>query len=298
MSRLLFGRGAKGSLVAELQQGLQHRGFDPRGIDGIYGRDTVAAVEEFQRNAGTPITGSVSDDEWVTLTDRDVPDIEARSLQVTAAFEGHGYTLIQGNWDGAWLTWGIIGFTLKHGEIQNIVRAIDARVPACVDDGFGSDAPELLRMMDAPADEQEAWANRISQGARVVEPWRTSFERFGSFPEVQAEQNARAHTAYYVPARATAERLNLVTERGIALCFDAQVQNGGVRQSLQNTILGMSDTPELQRLETMATAIADNALPQFSDDVLSRKMTIARGVGTVHGAQLVLANWGIDLVTA
>jgi peptidoglycan hydrolase-like protein with peptidoglycan-binding domain len=90
----------------ELQKGLQGRGFDPRGVDGIYGRDTVAAVEAFQRDAGNAITGSISDDEWTTLTDREVPDIESRCLQVTASFEGHGYTLIQGNWDGAWLTWG------------------------------------------------------------------------------------------------------------------------------------------------------------------------------------------------
>lgn len=298
MSRLLFGRGAKGSLVAELQKGLEGRGFDPRGVDGIYGRDTVAAVEEFQRGAGNAITGSVTDDEWMTLTERDVPDIEARCLQVTAAFEGHGYTLIQGNWDGAWLTWGIIGFTSKHGEIQKIVRAIEAREPACIDDGFGTDAAELLRMIDAPPEEQEAWANRISQGARVVEPWRTNFERFGSFPEVQAEQNTRAHEDYFVPARDTAAGLNLATERGLALCFDAQVQNGGVPESVQAAIRNMTNVSELQRLETMANAIADQALPQFRFDVLSRKMTLARGVGTVHGAQIVLANWGIDLVTA
>jgi hypothetical protein len=176
------------------------------------------------------------------------------------------------------------------------VHAVEAREPACVDDGFGSDAPELLRMMDAPPDEQEAWANRISQGARVVEPWRSSFERFGSFPEVQAEQNARAHEAYFVPARDTAAELNLLTERGLALCFDAQVQNGGVKQSIQDTLRNMSNVPELQRLETMATAVADQALPQFRFDVLSRKMTIARGVGTVHGSPIVLANWGIALL--
>ena len=297
MSRLLFGRGAKGALVAELQSGLQRRGFDPQGLDGVFGRDTVDAVESFQRDAGAPVTGSVSDDEWVTLTGRGVPEIESRCLQLTSSFEGHGYTLIQGNWDGAWLTWGIIGFTLKHGEIQNIVHAIDQQTPEIIDSAFGSDAAELLRMMDAPPDEQEAWANSISQGARVVEPWRSSFERFGNVPEVQAEQNARAHTAYFVPAETTAKRLNLITERGIALCFDAAVQNGGVRQTTQDALVAMAAQPEVERLATLATAIANDAKPQFRADVLSRKMTIAQGSGTVHGRNVLLANWGIALVS-
>lgn len=43
--------------------------------------------------------------------DADIPAALDRSLQVTAAFEGHGFGMLQGNWDGAWLTWGIIGFT-------------------------------------------------------------------------------------------------------------------------------------------------------------------------------------------
>lgn len=296
MSRLLFARGAKGGLVAELQSGLLRRGFDPLGLDGVFGRDTVRAVERFQQDAGTPVTGSVSDHEWMTLTGRDVPGIEERCLQLTSSFEGHGYTLIQGNWDGAWLTWGIIGFTLKHGEIQEIVRAIQQRAPAIIDSAFGTDAAELLRRMDSPPEDQEAWANTISRGARVVEPWRSGFERFGSFPEVQAVQNARAHAAYFLPARATAERLDLITERGMALCFDAQVQNGGVRQSIQNALLAMSAVPEQERLQTMATAIATNARPEFRADVLSRKMTIAQGQGTVHGRTILLVNWGVALL--
>jgi hypothetical protein len=33
----------------------------------------------------------------------------------------HNYGLIVGKFDGAGLTWGIIGFTLKHGELSEIV---------------------------------------------------------------------------------------------------------------------------------------------------------------------------------
>jgi hypothetical protein len=32
--------------------------------------------------------------------------------------------MVAGNFDNAWLTWGIIGFTLKHGEIQKIIKEV------------------------------------------------------------------------------------------------------------------------------------------------------------------------------
>ena len=115
---------------------------------------------------------------------------------------------------------------------------------------------------------------------------------------MQAEQSARAHTGYFVPAQATAQHLNLITERGIALCFDAQVQNGGVKQPIQDALVAMAAAPELERLEAIASGVANAAKPEFRADVLSRKMTIARGEGVVHGRNVVLANWGIALVPA
>ena len=44
----------------------------------------------------------------------------------------------------------------------------------------------------------------------------------------------------------------------------------------------------------IADAVADSASPQFRDDVRARKRAIASGAGTVHGLQLVLANWGLS----
>ena len=66
---------------------------------------------------------------WTKLLGAQVPTTQARSLQLTAAFEGHGFTLAQGNRDGAGITWGIIGFTLKHGELSKIILKIFAEMP-------------------------------------------------------------------------------------------------------------------------------------------------------------------------
>ena len=68
-------------------------------------------LRAFQTAKSLPATGKVDDVTWQALMQRPIPGTDLRSLELTAAFEGHGYTLAQGNWDGAWLTWGVIGFT-------------------------------------------------------------------------------------------------------------------------------------------------------------------------------------------
>lgn len=57
--RLLYRRHNlfRGDDVAELQRRLSSLGFDPGGIDGIFGDHTAAAVQEFQRNVGAAPDG-------------------------------------------------------------------------------------------------------------------------------------------------------------------------------------------------------------------------------------------------
>jgi len=57
--RLLYRRRemSRGDDVADLQRQLSTLGFDPGRIDGIFGDETMAALREFQRNAGLPVDG-------------------------------------------------------------------------------------------------------------------------------------------------------------------------------------------------------------------------------------------------
>jgi N-acetylmuramoyl-L-alanine amidase len=57
----------RGDDVAELQRRLGHLGFDAGRVDGIFGPRTVAALEEFQRNAGLTIDGICGPDTVATL---------------------------------------------------------------------------------------------------------------------------------------------------------------------------------------------------------------------------------------
>jgi hypothetical protein len=298
MSDVLFGRGARGHLIEQLQAGLGQKGFAIK-PDGDYGDRTETAVRAFQTAAGAGVTGAVSRVQWTSLTGRDVPALKERCLQLTAAFEGHQYTVAAGNFDGAWLRWGIVGFTMKYGRVQRIVLTIDRTAPNCIRDAFGANSEALLRAMRGTAAEQQAWATSISLGRRLVEPWQTAFATFGGFAEVQQAQRQVAFDDYFTPAVHTAGELGLSSELGIALCFDIHVQNGGVSQEVRATVdpIG-ANVPEQKRREQIANGVADHARPEYRENVRRRKLAIATGAGEANGVRVVLENWGLAAVPA
>ncbi len=63
----LLREGAMGNAVAQLQQRLTVLGFDPKGVDGIFGPATLAAVKAFQAHAGIAVDGIVGPQTWGRL---------------------------------------------------------------------------------------------------------------------------------------------------------------------------------------------------------------------------------------
>lgn len=295
--RTLFAVGALGEVVKGIQSALTKAGFDTKGTDGWYGNNTASAARAYQQANGLQATGNIDDSTWATLMQSPVPAVAQRSLQLTAAFEGHGFELAQGNFDGALLTWGIIGFTLMAGEIQNIVQAVNNASPQLLDQAFGANKPELLQLISAPRAQQLAWANAhtLPNGA-LVQPWRAMFATFGSFPEVQAEQLRHVQNDYLIPAVSTAKQLGFKSELGLALAFDIHVQNGGIKNTALSSIQQQSapGISESDLRSIVANAVADSSRPSFMEDVRSRKLTIATGQGLVHGHNFVLENWGLS----
>jgi peptidoglycan hydrolase-like protein with peptidoglycan-binding domain len=301
MAKILLGKGAKGEIVRKAQRRLQGLGFDPQGIDGDYGNNTHAAIISFQQANGLAPTGEVDVVTWERLMGVPPPSVKDRSLQLTAAFEGHDFTLAQGNFDGAGITWGIIGFTLKHGELSKIILDIHQRDPELVPQAFGKKTDELIAVMKSSKVKQMAFADSISLGAKKVklaEPWRSAFARFGEIAIVQALQLDLADRDYFRPALKTAQEFNLKTELGHTLMFDIHVQNGGVKQSAREEIArALAKRPVTSEQEMrviIANAVANKAVAKYREDVRSRKLTIATGSGKVHGANFLLDKWGLD----
>lgn len=172
MDRVLFQRVARGyravrgEVVRRVQLELKAADSDPGDIDGIFGGDTEGALKDFQRKRDLQPTGKVTGDTWTKLMDEDPPSIFSRSLQLTGDFEGHGFQKIAGNFDDAGLTWGIIGFTLKHGELQKIIEEVQQNHPALLDQAFGPLKAELIRMFQRSLRDQIDWANGISIGIK------------------------------------------------------------------------------------------------------------------------------------
>ncbi|MFL6279016.1 MAG: peptidoglycan-binding protein [Vicinamibacterales bacterium] len=301
MSRTLFGRGAQGALIEDLQRGLVGQGIPLGKVDGNFGRNTEEAIRAFQARSGSTPTGSVDVDEWTALTGKPLPALAERCLQITAAFEGHNYTVAAGNWDGAWLTWGIIGFTMAAGSVQGLFRSVEAMAPQRVADAFGTDATAVREIMRAVRGEQRSWALSLgsADGHRLIEPWQTAFARFGGFPEVQAAQRQSAFDNYFTPALRTASELGVNTELGIALCFDTHVQNGGVSPDARRDLPPFDPTePERVRRIAIANAVADHSRTKFRENVRSRKLAIATGAGAANGVHVVAADWGLAEVPA
>jgi Glycosyl hydrolase family 46/Putative peptidoglycan binding domain len=298
MSRVFFAKGVRGEIVRRMQRQL---GLGAADVDGVFGEATFAAVKKFQLGQKLGATGEVDGVTWQALMKAPVPVVRDRSLGLTGTFEGHDFTLAQGNFDGAGITWGIIGFNLKSGSLKRVLLAVQASRPELLRQEFGAKTDQLLELLGKTSAQQIAFADSISLGSskvRLAEPWRSAFSAFGSLPEVQAAQLALADSAYFQPALKTASDLDLKTELGLALAFDVHVQNGGIkaaaRAQIQEQLAKHPIGSEQDRRVIIANAVADKSAAAFREDVRSRKLTLATGVGVVHKATFVLRNWGLD----
>ena len=302
MNRTCFSRGLRGMTAKRIQLDLLRQGFvagpPDKFVDGDYGGHTEAALRALQTKRQLPATGAVDTATWQQLTTDPLPTLFERCLGLTADFEGHGFGRLEGNFDGAGLTWGIIGFTLSNGEIQQLLSEAEQVVPGTLARVLGPLAPVWLDLMKQPRAKQVAFADSISSGpgkGNVPPEWRQAFAALGDEPVVKRLQMQRAYDAYFVPATATAKQMKLESELGIALAFDMHVQNGTSRKKAVAELASLAGTlPEPEMRRRLAQRVAAYSNAAFSADVLSRKTTIAEGQGQVHGRSYRLAAWGLS----
>jgi len=301
MPRVYFSKGCKGMIAKRIQTDLQRQGFvvgDPLTFaDGDFGGKTQTALQALQIARGLPVTGAVDGATWQQLTTDPLPSLFERCLQVTADFEGHGFGLAEGNFDGAGITWGVIGFTLSNGEIQAILKAAEQQAPGTLARVMGPLAAQWQAITAKPLSQQIDWANAMSSGPAkegLPAAWLQAFARLGDESVIKRIQMQRAYDRYFVPCAAVAAQLKLRSELGVLLAFDVHVQNGGFKPDAVAQAGALpAGTPEPVRREKLAEWVAQSARPKYQADVLSRKKTIALGQGVVHGAPYTLSSWGL-----
>lgn len=290
-------RNVQGLIVQELQTRLNSLGYDAGVVDGKWGGSTMAALQNWQQAQGLPPSGVVDDGTWQSLLQQAVPDLWKRALQVTADWEGTGYGGSNGNFDGQGITWGIVGFTWRNGELQGVLQEIQQQLPAVFSSAFGALENEIVAVLGQPIQDQMNWAVRISippNGQHISPRWAAAFAALGEYLEVREIENHHAQARYWQAALTHANTWGLGSEGGLALCFDVAVQNtvtAGMNSEIGSQIAaGMSES---DRMRVVATVVADHARPQYHDDVLSRKMTFVTGRGTVHDDRYDITCWGI-----
>jgi hypothetical protein len=302
MNRVWFASGLRGMTAKRIQLDLMRQGFmqgpADKFADGDFGDNTVRALGKLQLARGLPNTGSVDAATWAQLTADPLPTLFERCMGVTAEFEGHGFGLVQGNFDGAGLTWGLIGFTLSNGEIQEIIKTAELQVPGTLERVFGPLAAIWRNVVAMPRAAQISWADGISIGAsKTATPpeWKSAFARLGDEPAVKRIQLHRAYEAYFVPAVATARKLQLTSELGVALAFDCHVQNGASRTQAVAQLQPLAGTlPERDMRLRFANQVADNSAARWREDVRGRKTTLAQGYSpNFRGKSYTLAHWGL-----
>ena len=201
------------------------------------------------------------------------------------------------------IEYGLVGSEMcirdrSNGEIQKLLAEAEAAVPGTLDRVLGPLAEVWRARTALPRAQQVVWADSISTGpnnADVPPEWKAAFARLGDEPVIKRQQMQRAYDAYFVPAAATARKLQLNSELGVALAFDCHVQNGKsrVRAVAELTRLA-GQLPEAEMRLRLANRVADLSSPKWRQDVRGRKITIASGEATFRGRHYVLANWGLD----
>jgi len=311
----LYRRGSMGKEVKRIQRQLQELDYYHGAIDGIYGGGTESAVKAFQRAKELTVDGVVGPNTWKELFDEDVvspPSIldeplSYRSLALTGSFETGKPTPdcfagISGDFDGQGISFGAMQWNLGQGSLQPLLKKMDHHHPDLVDDIFAERCSEFREILKAPKEQQMVWSRSIQDQNHYVlrEPWGGLFKTLGRCEEFQDIQ-VEAADRLYDEAIELAHEYEFKSERAVALMFDIKVQNGSIYPYVKQQILHdfdnlPDDADEGARLSIVANRRAEACNQRWIEDVRRRKLTIARGRGTVHGMHYNLAeDYGIRL---
>lgn len=314
----IYRHGSRGSDVIRIQKQLQRLGLYRGAIDGIYGDGTQGAVTAFQRAQEIAVDGSVGPTTWAHLfEDSEVgppaildEPLAFRTLALTGSFETGStppqcFSEISGDFDGQGISFGALQWNFGQGTLQPLLDRMHEQHPDVMREVFRENLGALQTVLKSSRDEQMEWARAVQDLDSFVldGPWRSFFKELGSRQACQQIQMERAHGLYDAAVQLVKD-YGLNSKRAVALMFDIKVQNGSIsavtEQQIREDFTALPQTEgETARLCIVANRRAEASNPRWTEDVRSRKLTIATGRGSVHGMHYVLdAAYGIDLESA
>lgn len=143
-------------------------------------------------------------------------------VRAVSAHEGQpGST--NANLDGAGLSYGVLQWTQRSGSLGHLLSLMHAAEPERFAACFGPNASALIDVALAgeldPVDGKQLWQ----------EPWLSRFHQAAQDPRLVAVQYRLAADGQHMAGAVSAARaLDVLTVRGLAVCFDRCVQQGAV----------------------------------------------------------------------
>lgn len=232
-----------------------------------------------------------------------INQVKRKTLALVGCFETSRlppdcFSAVSGNFDGQGVSFGALQFNLGQGTLQPIIIFTYKNDPQGFKRAFADGKDDiLLAKLRRPKAEQVAWASSISVRGKLASEWADVFERFGCLEACRVAQ-IEAAEKYYSRAVSYCRQYDLKSERAYALMFDIAVQNGSIKKTAIKAIgtklpvLNAIPDPKTREWEIMkaaAHAVAEASNPRWIEDVRSRKLCIANGVGIVHGQRYDLA---------
>jgi hypothetical protein len=228
-----------------------------------------------------------------------------RVLAMTASFEtGQRFPdcfgAIAGNFDGQGISFGALQWNIGQGSLQPLWKSMYKQHEQTVREVMGPKFDEFINMLQQAKGKQLEWAKSIqytdeARGRRVwrvVQDWKNRLQELGKTNEMIQLQVETAQVRYNI-AIANCRQFELTTERGVALMFDINVQNGKVNRNgvgdriFEDYLRIPSDhsdqEKQIEKMKVIAERRSAISHPRWREDVKNRKMTIALGEGTVHG---------------
>jgi len=230
-----------------------------------------------------------------------------RVLALTASFEtSKGFPdcfgTVTGNFDGQGISFGALQWNINQKSLQPLFQTMFEDHHGTAQKILGEEKFESIKtMLTKPLNEQMQWAKSIQYTKtlgdgritwRMNNEWKDSLQALGKTKEMISLQ-VKSASEYYNKAKSNCEKFGLTTERGMALLFDIRVQNGSlerkgagdkIREDFLKISSNLSDEEmQIEKMKIIAIRRAAVSSVQWRKDVENRKLTIANGVGIVHG---------------
>jgi hypothetical protein len=301
--------GMSGDAVRRIEEALAGAKLYSGPIDSSFGGGLEAAVKNFQKLHQVSPTGLVDAATWALLFPGEPAPpsplagatLAERCLALTGSFETGKYhpdcfCAVAGDFDGMGLSFGVLQWNVGQGSLQPIFRTMFEKFVDVSQAIFHEHFDDVKALGSDSIAEQLAFCRSIQVKGQLRDPWLGMLLTLGRSAECQSVQAEQASTVFGQALEYCVE-FQLNSERAVALLFDIVTQNGSISAAAKAQIQAdfAKLTPndpgaEAARLCAIANRVADNARPQYVEDVRTRKLAVANGGGTVHGIVYDLAD--------